>query len=217
MSDELDKAVADGDSTESTGATGEGRQSEGRVNLDDFPEFRRWKSEQDKRLAQMERQAQEATRRAAQIEQQRQQDIMAQMDDVERLRYQNKLYEQQLVEAEKRRQQDIVNWQKSQDIANVAQKLGLDRSELEQALPENADSYVLWEIALDMREKRVGPVVREREAARAATEQVHVPTGQKPPTKNKWEVMRDEAIKNSDVSKYLDAIAGAARDGIVIN
>jgi HD superfamily phosphohydrolase len=214
---ELDEqAVGSGDSTESAEPTGqENRQpEERRINLDELPEFRKWKSETDRKMSQLSRQAQEAAYHAEQLRRQREQEMMAGMDEVERWKYTATTYEKRLQEIEQQRQYEKMAWQKDRDIAEVAADLGLDRAELEEALPADVDSFSIWKIGRGIQAKK-GKPSPEREAAREATERVHVSTGNSP-KRNKWEVMAEEAKASGDVGKLLDAMAGAAREGIMI-
>lgn len=225
MSEELERDldVEGEDSQESTTSTGqEGNRQPtetqvdwNKVNLDGIPNFRKFKSEQQKRESEIARQAQDAARRAQELEQRLHQERMANMDEVERLRYENQLYQQRLTEVEQQRRHDQLAWQKQQDIVNAARKLGLDKEELESALPANADSYILWEVGIELAEKKRNTKNRDRdlEPLREATEQVHVSGGRAAPS-NKYQEMYDRAKKDNDVSAILDAMAWAARNNV---
>lgn len=220
MSEELENqlAVEDGDSQESTESTGQtqgDRQStQSKINLDDLPEFRKWKSEMDKRLSFSERRIQEEQQRAAELENRMHADRMAQMDETERLAYENQLLKKSLAEQEKKRQQDYLSWQKDQDITNVARKLGVEKEQIIEALPPNADSYVLWEVALELSGKKNSRQVDD--SARKATEDVHIGAGKPSGPTSKYQQMYDDAVKNYDVGKMLDVMALAGREGVTI-
>lgn len=221
MSEELEqRAVGEEDSAESIQPTGqEDRQPEEQakpINLDDLPEFRKWKSETDKRLSQLQRQAQQEAQERQRLEQERERIMLERMDEDQRKDYQIQKYEQMLRDMQKQRELDQMAWQKNQDIMEVANELGLDREELEAALPADADSFVLWKVGNSLAKKKgTGKRSPELEAARTATERVHVGTGSGP-AKNKWQQMLDEAKREHDANKYLDALAGAAQDNIFL-
>jgi prolyl-tRNA editing enzyme YbaK/EbsC (Cys-tRNA(Pro) deacylase) len=220
MSEELENQVAveDGDSQESTESTGQqsgDRQPQGqRINLDDLPEFRKWKSQMDQRLSQTERRIQEEQQRAAELENRMHTERMAQMDESERLAYENQLLKKSLADQQKQQQQNFLAWQKEQDITDVATTLGVDKEALIEALPPNADSFVLWKVAYQLQGKKSGRQVDE--AARKATEEVHIGASKPSGPTSKYQQMYDEAVKSFDVGKMLDVMAQAGREGITI-
>ena len=136
-----------------------------KVNLDEFDEFRQWKSQQDKRAAETERQYQQ--RLAAMEQQMRQyqyqleQTQTAEMDDYDKLEYQlnkerqeKQQYAQRLLELE-------VQQAKHQALSNIATKLHVPI----EALAEAGDYQEAIDLAMQYREQS-----EQQRAAQAAAE-----------------------------------------------
>lgn len=225
MAEELEpKAAAVGgeENPQSTGESAEERQPQdqgtpdlSKLNLDDLPQFRNWKSETDKRLGFMQRQAAEERERRERLEQQYHQAQMAGLGDVERVKYENQLLQARLQEVETQRQLDIRNFQRDKDIAEVANKLGLSRRELEEALPPGADAYQLWDTALELSKK--APSTKRPDPVRQAANTVDL-GGSKPSggASEKYRQMLEQARKDYDFGRIMDVQAEAAKEGIYL-
>lgn len=122
-------ATEQGVGTEDQGPTAEGAEPQPErqaINLDDVPEFRQWKSNYDRKMAQIQKEAQEARQRAAQLEEQFDELRARDMPPDERAEY----YRTRLakVEADRQRQQEEATRQQELvgDAMKTLEQLGLD-------------------------------------------------------------------------------------------
>lgn len=225
MAEELERpdvAVDEGASTEAAASTGEhteGRQPEApkgvpSVNLDDLPQFRQWKSQADKRDELNRRALLERDQRLQSIEQQLHEQRMAGMDAEQRLQYENQILKQTIAKTEQQRQLDFLAWQRDRDINSVATALGLDRGEVEAALPAGADSFVLWETAYSLQQKKGGKAPPRSDQVRQVANTVDLGGGPPASATNKYQQMYDDAKKSYDAGAMIDAMAAAAGEGI---
>lgn len=227
MADELEleqeSPVADEEANEELAeqsADGEesGRQPEQKpLNLDDDPGFRKWKSTMDKQVAEMKQAMSAAERRAWEAEQREHQSKMSQMDDRERLAYENNLLRQQLEMSDKRMRAQAFAAQRDADVMRVATKKGLDPDDLKEALPDGFDSFVLWEVADDLATKaKSTPAAPPVPKGSQAQNQVDLgsrsgkPGGDAERLKQRLE----KAEKNYDIDKVFAIIEEAAELGI---
>lgn len=96
------------------------------INLDDVPEFRRWKSNYDSRMAQAERRAQEAEQRAAQIASRLEElELRELRPDEQAAWYKTKLAEER-ASLERQRQDIQVQQQYAREASEALAELGLD-------------------------------------------------------------------------------------------
>jgi len=100
-----------------------------KVNLDELEEFRTWKSNQDKRVAQLERQyqtqwRQEQERRAA-YERQLEEKQLAGMDDYQKLQYQYGKVSQENQRLQQERQQDEINRARYTTLQEIVKQTGV--------------------------------------------------------------------------------------------
>lgn len=214
-----DAAVESGAAEAAAGSTGSEqatRQPEPpKVNLDDFEDFRKYKSSTQQRLSATERRAQEAEQRARSLEQQWHQQQMASMDELQRTQYEKDLLARQLQQEREERQRDFYAWQREQDIQSVVRKLGVNRDELLEALPAGADSFVMWDVATDLAAKR-STEAKRNDPVRQQANQVDLGGGKPADTANEYQRMYERAKTENDVSAMLDAWAAADRAGVAI-
>lgn len=182
------------------------------INLDDHPSFRKWKSTMDKQIGDLRAQMTQAERRAWDAEQRLHQSRMETMDESQRKDYQIQLLQQQLEELGRRDQLREFAFQKESDIRKVAQKKGLDYEELVEALPQGADSFVLWEVAEDLAEKKQA----QAKTPKAAQVNNTVDLGNSKPSGEATRLQNrlDQARKNYDSMALFDIMAEAAEKGI---
>lgn len=222
VDDAPDAPEGQADAEETTGQQTEDRQPQDagfeNLDLDKLPQFRKWKSVMDRQIGELKQQMSEAQRRAWEAEQQRHQLAMQGMDEVQRRDYMINMLQGQVQELQQRIQLTDWAYKKDQDIRQVAQKLGLSYDELVDALPQGADSYQMWEVAYDLAQNKRQGGQQAQTVRKAQNPANQVDTGSGRPTSapHRWQKMYDEAKKNFDVSKMLDAMAGAGREGLTI-
>jgi hypothetical protein len=127
------------------------------VNLHELPEFRRYQSEQDKKLTALQREL-EATRA------QQQQAAMAQMTPEQRMQYQVQMQQQELQRYQQMVQQQEIAQQRQKDIDKLSQMSGAPSKVFEAA--ETYDDAVI--IAMNyMRENSPQAIAARQEKAAA--------------------------------------------------
>lgn len=205
--------------TEAASQTEDGRQPKAGKssvpNLDELEDFRKWKSVMDKQINELRQSHSAAEKRAWEAEQRMHQLAMQNMDESQRKDYMIQMLQNQLQQLEQQRQLELYAMRKEQDILYVAQKMGLDANELKEALPQGADNHQMWDIATDMARKRAK--LQQPAKAQKVENQVYTGTGSSAPAPNKWQKMYDEARREFDTDKMLNAMAGAGRDGVTLN
>lgn len=190
-----------------------------KLNLDDVPQFRAWKSARDKEAEAARQALIQSNQRLSAIEQQFHEAQMAGMDAQQRLEYQNRLLQQEIQNERQLRQVMEFDVMRKRDILAVAKRKGLDPDELESALPKGADSFVLWETAESLSEQKG----KSKQAPQAKTQPVRevdntVDLGGAPSgtATNKYQEMYDKAVKNGSVLDMIDAMAAAGRAGVAL-
>jgi hypothetical protein len=111
-----------------------------KVNLDEFKEFRKFKSETQKRDYQKEQAILAERNQRQQLEMRLRAIEMEGLDDVGRIAYENKLLKQQLYEREQEDNRRYAEWQWTSLIDEVARETGIPKEDLEDA----KDSNDLW-------------------------------------------------------------------------
>jgi hypothetical protein len=144
---------------ESTGQPTGGEQKERqpkqpKVNLDDIPQFRDWKSKSDQQIAQANQRAQQAEVRMQQIEQQMHELAIRDLPDEDKrlavLQRQAQAAEQRAAAAEQYAQQLVAQQQIDQNLMRISAKTGLPLDEARRLFFEERKSPDdIWEIAAD--------------------------------------------------------------------
>jgi hypothetical protein len=129
-----DKELPGGATAENAGvgqqveSTAEGEQAAPQVDLDDLPQFRRWKSATDQRLAEAQRQADEARRQTAQLESELEELRMRDAPpDEQAAFYRTKLAEQR-ASTERQHEQETQRQQIMGEATEALSELGLEPS-----------------------------------------------------------------------------------------
>lgn len=212
------EAAPDGASQEA-GDEGQDRQLDlqQEIDLDSLPAFRKWKSQMDKRLAQMEKSMSASERRAYEAEQRLHQQRMEGMSELERANYQVQYLQEQLQQMQRLRELDAFAFQKEQDIRHVAAKKGLSYEELAEALPQDANAMVLWEIAEEMASRKQAEA-KDKPVRKAAqpNNKVDLGGGKPAPKVNEYQAAYDAARKEFDVNKMLQVKEEALRQGVFV-
>lgn len=220
MSEELERSglgVGEGDQetgqpAEPTADASEARQPEQpqpskeeqrRINLDDMPEFRQWKSRQDKQLAEL-RQRAEAAERAAK----------ERMTHEERIRYEQEQAQQELetLRQQLQEQQQLNEW--IMFVEDIRSETGAPLEALDQSsVPNLIRSAYAWQVQNE-REKIAAQARNERQTANA----VDTGSGSSPDNpQSRWQREYDEARKNGDTLGMLRIVDEAEADGVILN
>lgn len=120
-----DEGVGEGvenSTAEPTAQSTDSRQPEKKVNLDEFEEFRKYRSETDRRMAEMERRYQQ---QLAQQQQELRNRQMAGMDDYQRLEFELNETRQREQYAYQRIQEIEANQQKLQVLSEISRAMGV--------------------------------------------------------------------------------------------
>lgn len=220
--EQRDVAVEAADSKESTAPTGDkpvARQPEEseqkEINLDELPSFRKYKSQSDKREAELRRQYAETQRALDQLQGQLHQQRVQGMDDTQRLAYENQLLKQQIQETERKRQLDYMAFQRDRDITEVAAELGVDRDVLEESLEPGDDSFALWKKAHRLqqtgRETKAPPKAQASQSR--VDSKVDLGVGSPVGATNKYRQLYEKAMHDGDFGAMIEAVAAAAEAG----
>jgi predicted ribosome quality control (RQC) complex YloA/Tae2 family protein len=190
---EQDLGVDAGDSTESaqqaTAPVDAKPTAQPRVNLDELPEFRRFRSEYDRKLAEQERRyQQQLAQREAELRNSR----LAEMDDYQRLEYELNEERQRAAAAYQRLQEVEVEQAKMRVLREVSAEMGVPV----EAIAEAQDVADAWRLAAikqrelqqqreTERQEQENRRVAER-AGKIANNRVDLGTGTPVPA-NDWE------------------------------
>lgn len=136
-------------------------QDERKINLDDSPEFRKWKAESDRKFQEQERRYQQMMAQQAQELRNRQ---MAEMDDYQRLEFELSEARQREQYAYQRIQEVEMETQKQRVLAEVSSTMGVPMD----VLQESTDSNDAWRrAALYQRQSEQQRAAQAAEAAKA--------------------------------------------------
>lgn len=125
-----------------------------KLDLSELPQFREYQSRQDQRLAQLQREAEQARKEAQEAR-------MAGMDDFEKVQYERDLYHNQYMTLqqqleEQRALQEAMQY-RDQQLRQIAQETGVPIEELDSSSPDAA-----WRSALmAIRQKETQAAARE--------------------------------------------------------
>jgi hypothetical protein len=160
-----------------------------KVNLDELPEFRQFKSATDKRIAEMERRYQAQLAAAQQQQEQLRQQQLASMEPEDRVAYELAEERRLRAAAEQRAQAYEVEQAKRAALQGIADKAKVPVDVLMDATsPDHA-----WELAWDYREQEAAKAAKETPEAKAARQQkreankVDLGIGKPPPSPDDWE------------------------------
>ena len=180
------------------------RQPEKRVNLDELPEFRQFKSATDKRIAEMERRHQAQLAQAQAAEQAARQRQLATLDPEERTAY----------ELEEARREAAYYREQAQQVQvleanrNALQGIADNTKVPVDALMEAESPDHAWSIAWEYNEKKAQEATKETEEAKRAREQKRAANkvdlgGGKAPATSDLDKELAQAFKDGDVPRYM--------------
>ena len=188
------------------------------VNLDELEDFRRWKSSMDKQISQKDKMLADMQNRMSQIEREREQQLLANMDEMERARYDAKKAAEYAYSLEQQLRQTNMMTQRQKDLLDIAQTVGVTVEEIDN--PE-WNLHETWKNAQDIaRKKRAGGgKQKQSEQTQGESERSGPPrvdTGQGTPPSKATDLQRlyDAAMKNYDTGAALDIMARAAEVGV---
>lgn len=105
------------------------------LDLSELPQFREYQSRQDRRLAQLEREAEQARREAQEAR-------MAGMDDYEKVQYERDLYQNQYMTLQQQLEQERAMQEamqyRDQQLRQIAQETGVPIDKLDASSPDAA-------------------------------------------------------------------------------
>ncbi len=182
--DQLLEDAASGSTSSPTGAAGN-TDKPASTNLHDDPNFRKLQSQYEKRLA-------EQAKRLAELEAQQEEATLADMDDVDRLRYTNEKLSRQLQERE---QAEAVQRQKQTILGELSAKSGVPI----EVLSEADSAYDAALIAVDY--------LRRDEKKEAS--KVDLGGGRASTPSDRAETAFREAFANRDATAYIRLIREA--------
>lgn len=177
--DQLLSDAASGSTGSPTGAAGTDKLAS--TNLHDDPNFRKLQSQYEKRLA-------EQAKRLAELEAKQEEAALADMDDVDRLKYERDKYARQL---EEQQQAVAIEQQKRTILSELSAKSGVPVD----VLGEAESAYDAALLAVDYL-KRNGP--ERREASR-----VDLGGGRANTPADRYETAAREAFANRDPAAYI--------------
>lgn len=162
-----------------------------KVNLDESPEFRKWKSEYDRKFAEMQRKHNEELANLTSYQQQLRQQQLANMEPEDRIAFERDEAIRRAEAAERRAQAYEVDQAKRNALQGIATKAKVPVDILMEATsPDHA-----WEIAWDYKERQDAERQRESEEAKQARQQkreankVDLGVGKPPPSGDDWEAI----------------------------
>lgn len=190
-------------------------QERPKVNLDDLPEFRSWKSNTDRRMSQAEQRAAMAERQAAAIRQQWEESYIATLDEVEAANYRATLAEQRLAEREAILAEERNAIQKLRIMDEITRETGAPLDVIE----DSADVMDAWKRAYKWERENRGQQSRrkaEQIVDRQERNQVDLGGGSPPTTAGAWQKRYDRAMANFDTGAVMDIIHEAAKAGVTL-
>jgi hypothetical protein len=180
----------------------------GKPNLDNLPEFRQYKSEEQKRFAAQERRLAALEARHQQELAQARQEIenrkLAEMDDYQRLEYTGMQTARERDEALRRLQEYEIKNQRQQALLAIAEEAS---EELEFSIPVSAlvdaeSPDQAWRLAARYKRTKQQEAAKNSEAALLARQQkrennrVEVGSGNPPPSSTGWEARYKKALES---------------------
>lgn len=183
-------------------------------NWDDDPKFREYKSNQDRRMNVLARQAQDAQDQAARLAAQQEQAYVAQLNELD----QEKHYRQQAEAQNRQMQQQMADeraaLQKLSVLSEVAQMEGVPREVLMSA----SDTMGAVRMARQYRQENPGqaPVGQPSAFNRPSPPPVDMGGGRAPAAVNDLQLSYDKAMKEYDTSAALDIMAEADKAGVTL-
>ncbi len=177
-----------------------------RPSLDDNPDFRKWKSEQDKRAAALERQLSEATRqrqeesqRMAWYEQQLEALQTQHLDEPSKVAYENNKLRRQLAAIT---QQQQIEQGRARIFQKITARFGPAGVPYE-AYADAQDADEAWDKAADYLIKQAkSPAASQARAERREANTVDLGGGATSPTDDEWEAKAQRLLKQKDSVGY---------------
>lgn len=218
LTQELEDGTSEASGQSDSTTQEETRQSERAVvNWQDDPEYRRQQAENHRRIAQAERAAQQAAQEAQQVRAQRWQEYLATLPEVERERALRQNAEQGMAQLQRNLELERMAQMREADIIQVTNKLGITRQDLEAALPESFDTFVLWDKAYEVQQAMLKKKNPPRPTAEeSATENVDLGSGRVLGKQESYQKMLDAARKARDADKIFDVRRAAKKAGFTL-
>lgn len=219
-----DEEVQEGQSTSGQ----ESRQPDRRqgeekpLNLDDIPEFRKFRSNADKRIAQ-ERAAREASeRRIADMERALEQMRTADMDDVQKLQYELEKERRRAMEA----QQAFIDLQRysewQNDMRDIANEVGVPQDVLQDAWEEGEikSAHDAWKVAnrwvkqSQAKQSKSASSDRNRKVEDDPSDVVDLGESRTPNEREKLQRKYEQAVESGDLFEVMAAEEAALKAGV---
>lgn len=188
-----------------------------KINLDELEEFRSYKSSQDKRIAQLERQyrqqvEQERTRREA-YERQLEEKSLAGMDDYQKLQYRLGKVEQEKNALLQQRQQDEIDRAKFLTLQAISKQTGVP---IEQIMDAD-DPTQAWAIGAEyMRQSLTGGQQAAAKQDKRERNAVDLGGGRTAAPADDLQARYDRAMKQYDTGKALEIMHEADVSGVTL-
>lgn len=216
-------------------ASDEGKTGQPVTNLDDLPQFRKFKSEMDKRIASISNETNAERNARLALEDELKRIRMSGMDEPERIAFERDealRMNQNLLKEVKRR--DMME-QKRKDLQHIARKVGVNYDELSDLINDSDTVHEAWDKAHDLKATKTKaranddedetprtrtskePEQQARTGLRAADNPANfVDTGNRGATAaaSRYQKMYDVAFENNDAMGMLDAMAEADAAGV---
>lgn len=212
----VDQGVETSTSPETTAPPPERQPEKPKINLDDYEEFRKYKSEQDKRISALERQhrqqlAQEQQRRAA-YEQQLEEKQLAGMDDYQKLQYRMGKLEQENTTLRTQRQQDEIDRARYVTLQEIVKQTGVPM----ELIIDAEDPTQAWATgAAYLRKQTAGGQQQQQEQDKRDRNAVDVGGGRTASAgDNDLQARYDRAMKRYDTGAALEIMHEADVRGI---
>lgn len=202
ISDAVEQEAGQTPALDTTGTEGQGQPEapKPKINLDDFEEFRKYRSEQDKRLSQVERQyvaqLREAQQRQAWYEQQLEEKTTSGMDDYQKQQYANSKLQARLKQLESQIQQQEIERAKYATLQQIATETGAPIDLLFEAEDPNA----AWAIGARYVKQQAGGVNPETD--RRERNQVDLGGGRATAPEDAWETEAKRLLRTKDSIGY---------------
>jgi hypothetical protein len=212
----------------------EGKQGQPVTNLDDLPQFRKFKSEMDKKIASISNETNAERNARLALEDELKRIRMSGMDEPERIAYERDeaiRMNQNLLKEVKRR--DMME-QKRKDLQHIARKVGVSYDELSDLILDSDTVHEAWDKAHDLKatktKARANDDEDEEPRSRASSQPAQqartmraadnpanfVDTGNRGGTNanSRYQKMYDKAFEENDAMGMLDAMAAADQAGV---
>ena len=167
-----------------------------KINLDESEEFRRWKSEADKRISAAEKAAAASKAEADRLKAIADSARMETMSDEDRLQYQLRVTQQELQAMKNMTEEQKLLSMKAQTLAQISSETGIPVSQLEEA----ANPTDAWAMGVAYMKKQDKKSVR---SSQVKENSVDVGGGTPPPTRSTTSAL-EEAKRRGDMAAIYE-------------